>query len=85
MIIKNPSKKEYDSYLVIMFRTSFVKGNGYGSFFEAIFSFLKSIQIRSFPFFLGTISMCDNHVTSFTNWMNPIANNLSIFYLIVVA
>ncbi len=68
-----------------MFNTSFVKGNGYGSFFVATFSFLKSIQIFSLPFFLGTITMGDNHVASSTNLMNPIANNLSIFCLIVVA
>jgi hypothetical protein len=37
------------------------------------------------PFFLGTITMGDNHVASSTNLMNPIANNLSIFCLIVVA
>jgi hypothetical protein len=36
-----------------VFNTSFVKGNGYGSFFVATFSFLKSIQILSLPFFFG--------------------------------
>ncbi len=50
-----------------MFRISSVKGNGYGSFFVATFSFLKSIQIFSSPFFLGTITMGDNNVTSYTN------------------
>ncbi len=80
-----PSKKEYVSYPIIVFKTSFVKGNGYGSFFVAAFSFQKSIQILSLPFFLGTITMGDNHVASSTNWINLAANNLSIFSLTVVA
>jgi hypothetical protein len=29
--------------------------------------------------------MSDNHVASSIDWMNPIANNLSIYFLIVVA
>jgi hypothetical protein len=32
---------------------------------------LKSIQIFSSPFFLGTITMGDNNVASSTNWINP--------------
>jgi hypothetical protein len=40
---KYPSKIEYASHLATMFNISFVKGNGYGSFFVATFSFLKSI------------------------------------------
>jgi len=68
-----------------MFNTSYVKGNGYGSFFVAAFSFLKSIQIHSLPFFLGTTTMGDNHVISFTNSMNPTSNNLSISCLTTVA
>ncbi len=55
-------KKEYASYLAIVFITSFIKGNGYGSFFVVTFNFLKSIQIIKFPFFLGAITMGDNHV-----------------------
>jgi hypothetical protein len=46
--------------------------------------FLKSIQILNLPFFLGTTTMGDNHVTSFTNSMDPTTNNLSISYLTVV-
>ncbi len=61
-----------------------MKGNGYGSFFVATFNFLKSIQILSLPFFLGTTIMSDNHVTSSTDSMNPVANNLSISCLINV-
>jgi hypothetical protein len=61
-----PSKKEYVSYLATMFNTSSVKGNGYGSFFVATFSFLKSIQILSLPFLLSTTIMGDNHVASST-------------------
>ncbi len=68
---KYPSKKEYASYLAVVFNTSYVKGNGYGSFFVVAFSFLKSIQIFSSPFFLGTITMGDNNVASSTNWINP--------------
>jgi hypothetical protein len=60
-----------------------MKGNGYESFFVVAFSFLKSIQIFSLPF-LGIITMGDNHVTSSTYSMNPVVNNLSISYLIVV-
>jgi hypothetical protein len=67
-----------------MFITSFMKGNGYGSFFMVASSFLKSIQILSLPFFLGTTTMGDNHVASFTYSMNPIINNLSISCLTVV-
>jgi len=78
------SKKKYLSYLVIVFKTSFVKGNGYGSFFVATFNFLKSMQIFSLPFFLGITTMGDNHVTSSINWMNPTVNNLSISCLIIV-
>ncbi len=59
-----PFKKEYASYLAIMFSTSFVKGNMYGSFFVAAFNFLKSIQILSLTFFLGTTIMGDDHVAS---------------------
>jgi hypothetical protein len=51
----------------------------------AAFNFLKSIQIVSLPFFFGTITMGDNHVASSIDLMNPIANNLSIFYLTIVA
>jgi hypothetical protein len=68
-----------------MFRTSFIKGNGYGSFFVVAFNFLKFIQIINFPFFLGAITMGDNHVAFFINWMNLVANNLSISYLTIVA
>jgi len=67
-----------------VFNTSFLKGNGYGSFFVVAFSFLKPIQILSLPFLLGTITMGENHVTSSTKSMNIIANNLSIFCLTVV-
>jgi hypothetical protein len=45
-----------------MFNISAIKGNVYGSFFVAAFSFLKSIQILNLPFFLGTTTMGDNHV-----------------------
>ncbi len=38
-----PSKKEYVSYPTIVFNTSSMKSNGYGSFFVATFNFLKSI------------------------------------------
>jgi hypothetical protein len=71
MISKYPFKKEYASYHVIVFNTSSMKSNGYGSFFVATFSVLKSIQILNLPFFLGTITMGDNHVTSFLDSMNP--------------
>ncbi len=47
-----------------MFNIPYVKGNGYGSFFMVAFSFLKSIQILSLPFFLGITTMGDNHVAS---------------------
>ncbi len=49
------------------------------------FNFIKFIQVHNFPFFLGTITMRDNHVASFTYWMNPTTNNLSISYLTIVA
>ncbi len=62
-----------------------MKGNGCGSFFVAIFNFLKSLQIFSLPFFLGGTTMGDNHVASSIDSMNPTANNLSISYLTVVA
>ncbi len=75
------SHKEYASYPTIVFNISFVKGNGYGYFFVITFSFLKSIQILNLPFFVGITTMGDNHVASSTDWMNPIANNLSIFCL----
>jgi hypothetical protein len=50
----------------------------------ATFSFLKSIQIHSFPLFLGITTMDDNHVASSIYWMNLVANNLSISCLIDV-
>ncbi len=68
-----------------MFNTLYVKDNGYGSFFVATFSFLKSIQIFSLPFFLGTTSMGDNYVASSTNSMNLVTNNLSTSCLTLVA
>jgi hypothetical protein len=68
-----------------MFKTSSVKCNGYGSFFVATFSFMKSIQIFNFPFFLGITTMGDNHVASSIDWMNPGTNNLSIYYLTLIA
>jgi len=80
-----PSKKEYASYPATVFNTSYVKGNGYGTFFVAAFSFLKSILILNLPFFLGTTIMGDNHVTSSTYSMNPIVNNLFISCLTNVA
>ncbi len=67
-----------------MFRTSYVKNNGYGSFFVAIVSFLKFTQTFNLPFFLGITTMGDNHVASSTNWMNPFVNNLSISSLTIV-
>jgi hypothetical protein len=51
----------------------------------ATFSFLKSIQIFSLPFFLGTTSMGDNYVASSTNSMNLVTNNLSTSCLTLVA
>jgi len=54
-----------------------MKGSGYGSLFVAAFSFLKSIQIFNLPFFLGTTTMGDDHVTFFIDSMN-LAANLSI-------
>jgi len=71
-------------HLATMFKPSYVKGNGYGSFFMATISFLKSIQIVNFPLFLGIITMGDNHVVFSIDWMNPTANNLSISCLIAV-
>jgi hypothetical protein len=65
--------------------TSSIKGNGYGSFFVVAYNFLKFIQNLILPFFLGTIIMGDSHVTFSIDWMNPIANNLSIFCLTIVA
>jgi hypothetical protein len=44
------------------------------------FSFMKSIQILSLPFFLGIITMGDNHVASSTNWINIVVNNLSYLF-----
>ncbi len=67
-----------------MFSTSFMKGNGHGSFFVVAFSFLKFIQILDLPFFLGTITMGDNYVAYSTYSMNSATNNLSISYLIDV-
>ncbi len=49
----------------IVFITSSMKGNGYGSFFVVAFNFLKSIQILNLPFFLGTTTVNDNHVDFF--------------------
>jgi hypothetical protein len=54
------------------------------SFFVVAFCFIKSIHIINFPFFLGTTTMGDNHVTSFIDSMNQIGNNLSIFCLTIV-
>jgi hypothetical protein len=62
-----------------------MKGNGYGSFYVAVFNFLKSIQIFNLPFFLGTIIMGDNHVVFSIDSMNPVVNNLFISCLIDVA
>ncbi len=82
--LEYPSKKEYASYPAVMFNTSSMKGNGYGIFFVAAFSFLKFIQVFNLPFFLGTTTMGDNHVASFTNWINPTTNNLSISCLTTI-
>jgi hypothetical protein len=38
-----PFKKEYVSYPATMFKTSSVKGNGYGSFFVVAINFLEFI------------------------------------------
>ncbi len=48
------------------------------------FSFLKSIQIFYLPFFLGTITMGDNHVALFIDLMNPTVNKLFVFCLTIV-
>ncbi len=61
-----------------MFNTSFVKGNGYGSFFVATFSFYKSIEIISLPFFLGITTMGDKYVASSINWISQITNNIIV-------
>jgi len=62
-----------------------MKGNEYGSFFVAAFNFLKFIQILSLPFFLGIVTMGDNHVASCIDSMNLDVNILSICYLTIVA
>jgi hypothetical protein len=41
-----------------------MKGNAYGSFFVAAFSFLKFIKKLCLPLFLGITTMGDNHVAS---------------------
>ncbi len=55
-----------------------MKGKGYESFFVVAFNFLKSTQILSFPFFLGTTTIGDNQVASFVGYINLVDNSLSI-------
>ncbi len=58
MIFKiSVDRKEKTSCLATMLKTSFVKGNGYGSFFVATFNSLKFAWILNFSFFLGTTTM----------------------------
>jgi hypothetical protein len=64
-ITKVVKKQVSVAYVIPFAPISYVKGNGYGFFFVATFSFLKSIQIYNLPFFLSTITMGDNHVASF--------------------
>ncbi len=64
-----------------MLITLLVKGNGYGSFLVDALSFLKSTQILSFPFFLGTTTINDNKVASSIGLIKPTTSNLSISYL----
>jgi hypothetical protein len=46
--------------------------------FTCLIQLHKSTQIFNFPFFLGTTTIGDNHVTSSIGWMNLVAINLSI-------
>jgi hypothetical protein len=61
-----------------------VKCNGYGSFFVATFSFIKSTHILSFQFFLGTTTIGDDQVAFSIGCVNPTINNLSMSCLMVV-
>jgi hypothetical protein len=53
------------------------------AFFFFALNFLKSTQIFNFPFFLGTTTIGDRHVTSYTDLMIPIISDLSMFYLMI--
>ncbi len=75
---KYPSKEKYSSHPTNVFHTSYVNGNGKGSFFIVAFSFLKSTQILSFPYFLATTTIGDNHVASSTSCIKFVVNSLSI-------
>jgi hypothetical protein len=58
--------------VIIIFETSSIKGNGYGSFFVVTFSFIKFTQILSFPFFLGATTIDDNQVAFFKGCVNHV-------------
>jgi hypothetical protein len=62
----------------MMLITSWIKGNGYGSFLVASLSFLKSTQIYNFPFVLGTTTISDNQVAFSIGLIKHIIYNLSI-------
>jgi hypothetical protein len=58
-----------------MLITSSIKGNGYGSFLVVTLSFLKSTQILSFLFFLGTTTIGDSQVASSTSLIKLTTSN----------
>jgi hypothetical protein len=70
------SKKDYSSCPIIVFNTSFVKGNGY--LLVVAFRFPKSTQIMNLPFFFGTTTIGDNQLASSMGYINHVANNLFI-------
>jgi len=60
MVSGNTSNNEYTSWLITLSKTSSMKGNGYKSFFMAVFNFQKSMHMCNVSFFFGTTTINDS-------------------------
>jgi hypothetical protein len=72
---QNNKQKTNNSCPTTMLSISLVNGNGYKFFFVATFNLQISMHIQNFPFFFGPITIGENHVTSFINYIKLVVNN----------
>jgi len=60
-----------------------INGSGYEPFFIVTFSLQKYMQICNFPFFFGTTTIEESHVTSSIDCIKLAINSLSMFCLTI--
>ncbi len=81
--LKYLSKNEYTSSQATMLNILSINGSGYEPFFIVTFSLQKYMQICNFPFFFGTTTIEESHVTSSIDCIKLAINSLSMFCLTI--